>query len=499
MSRSIFTSLNRRFGTRPDAITRRQMLQATLAASAGLLLSGPGVALARAAWRPAVAGKRVVVVGAGFAGLTAAFELLSAGYDVTVVEARNRVGGRVLSVSDFVPGRNVEAGAELIGSNHPVWVAYKEKFGLEFLDVGEDKEVLDPVVIDGKLLEADAAAKLWEQFQAALNTMNDMAGAVLEDEPWKSNDAKALDERSLAMWISEQNVDELTKKACAIDLTANNGVQPERASLLGMLAAVKGGGLDKYWTDSEIYRCKGGNQQLARALADKIGPDRLVLGLAVTEIDTRGVAAKVVCKDGRTIECDDVILAVPPAVWSKIQCTPALPAELRPQMGLNIKYLAHVKSRFWREAKISQYAISNGPVHMTWEGTDGQEGDGPACMVAFSGADSAARCMAWPKEQRDGNYAQVLGQFFPGYEKAFVASRMMDWPNDPWAGAGYSFPAPGQVTNLGPTLARGLGRLHFAGEHCCYKFVGYMEGALQSGVSVAKRLALRDGAMSKPK
>ncbi len=71
-----------------------------------------------------------------------------------------------------------------------------------------------------------------------------------------------------------------------------------------------------------------------------------------------------------------------------------------------------------------------------------------------------------------------------------------NWPRDPWALAGYSFPAPGQVTTVGPLLHEGLGRLHFADEHACYKFVGYMEGALNSGVSVARRLAARDGVIT---
>ena len=78
-------------------------------------------------------------------------------------------------------------------------------------------------------------------------------------------------------------------------------------------------------------------------------------------------------------------------------------------------------------------------------------------------------------------------------DAAFVKSRFMDWPAAAWTRCSYSFPAPGQVTTVGPLLYRGIGdRLHFAGEHACYKFVGYMEGALQSGVAIARRLARRD-------
>src|SRR5918993_887849 len=146
MSRSLYARLNQRYGRPVDVYSRREMLKATLAASAGLLLSARIPILAQP--RPA-GGKRVVVIGAGFSGLACAHELVSAGYDVTVLDARNRVGGRVLSFSDLVPGKNVEGGGELIGSNHPTWVAYKDKFKLEWLDVTEAEDAEAPIVLGG--------------------------------------------------------------------------------------------------------------------------------------------------------------------------------------------------------------------------------------------------------------------------------------------------------------------------------------------------------------
>ena len=119
---NLYSQLHRRYG-KPDGISRREMIQRSLAAAGALLLSDRfGLSAQRAAGR-------VVVIGAGFSGLAAAYELSRAGYDVTVVEARNRVGGRVISFSDLVPGKNVEGGGELIGSNHPAWVGYAKQFG----------------------------------------------------------------------------------------------------------------------------------------------------------------------------------------------------------------------------------------------------------------------------------------------------------------------------------------------------------------------------------
>lgn len=92
-----------------------------------------------------------------------------------------------------------------------------------------------------------------------------------------------------------------------------------------------------------------------------------------------------------------------------------------------------------------------------------------------------------------------MNKIYNGYKDNATKTRFMNWPNDPWTLAGYSFPAPGQVTTVGPILQKGIGRLHFAGEHASYKFVGYMEGALNSGALVAKRLAARDGLLKEEK
>lgn len=500
MYRSLFRRLQHQYGPPVDPIARRAILKASLFAGASLLMSSCG--MSKVDSRPGFGAKRVVVVGAGFAGLACAHELRAAGYDVIVLEARNRVGGRVLSFGDFVPGKNVEGGAELIGSNHPMWVTYADKFGLEFLDIGEGEDgARDVIEIDGSVLDDAAASQLWEQMAAALSTMDPLAENIDADRPWMSENAAAMDMRSVQSWIDGLDAPDLVKKACWINQAADNGVDPQYASLLGMLAAVKGGGMNDYWTATEVYRCRGGNSQLAHKLVDAIGASRISLGNPVASIEARDQNVVVKCKDGREIECDDVVFTTPPPLWKDIEFRPALPAGLMPQMGLNVKYLARVKSRFWDTDKQSPDALSNRQVLMTWEGTDGQGKEGPACMIAFSGGPAAAECLSWKKEEVDPKFGSALGRLFPGFGAAFEQSRFMDWPRDPWVKASYSFPGLGQITSQGPTLARGLmdvngsPRLHFAGEHTCYKFVGYMEGGLNSGAMAANRIAKRDGVL----
>ncbi len=463
--------------------SRRQVLKATAAASAVLFLEGP-TAFARAARvRP-----RALVVGAGFAGLACAHELTTAGFDVRLLEARGRIGGRVLSFQDFVPDRTVEGGAELIGSNHPHWVAYAQRFGLDFLDVDEGEEGV-PFVLGGRTISGDEAERLWAATELAQAALNDLARPIDANEPWRSPDAHRLDATSVGAWIRRTQHDPLVRAALEAGIGGDNGVPTSRLSLLALLAQVKGGGLEAYWTDSEVYRCRGGNQQLADRLADAIGRDRILLNTPVVSIRTRGSSACVTAADGRRFAAERVVLAVPPSVASRIRLDGSASRVPTPQMSSNVKYLSRVRSKFWIEHARSAYTLSDGDVAWTWDATDAQGDEGPACLTAFCGGDGAERVRARSREERDRAMGDLLDSWFPTYREHLDGTRFMDWPSDVWTRAGYSAWAPGEITRFAPLLRRGVGRLRFAGEHLSFAFMGYMEGALHSGVAVARGLA----------
>jgi monoamine oxidase len=488
---NFYSRLRRRFNGPVSVEDRRRFLKATLATTAGLLLSDQFAGEARA---QAQGAKRVIVVGAGFSGLACAYELITAGYKVTVIEARNRLGGRVLTFKDMVDGKWCEGGGELIGSNHPMWVKYAEKFELKFIDVTDDQALAYPVHLMGKLRSEEEVEKIYEEMDASFSSLNEQSEKIDADQPWTSPDAMALDKKSLGDWIKELKVEDLSRAAIDIQLASDNAVDNAQASLLCMLAAIKGGGGQKYWDDSEVYRCEGGNQQLALRLAEMVGADRIRLRLPVSEIKIDANGVVVTCADGRTIEADDVVLATPPSTWDRIKFSPDMPGNIRTQMGIACKYLSAVKKRFWLDTKNSQYSLTDGDVSQTWEGTDGQPEDpANALLVGFSGGSQAKQCLAREGAAADAAYKAELTKTYPAYADNLIKTRFMTWPKEEWTKAGYSFPAPGQVTAIGPTYYKGLGRLHFAGEHTCYKFVGYMEGALNSGASLALRIAKRDG------
>jgi len=457
------------------------VLRAALAASAALLIGCAGRRLR---------GPRVLVVGAGLAGLACARELADAGCRVTVLEARRRLGGRVRTLRGFVSGKRVEGGGELVGANHPLWVGYAERFGLGLAPVSEEEDLDAPIVLDGRALARDEAKALWEEMEAALRSMNADAAAIDAEAPWAGPGARSLDLRSTAEWLDSLEPSPLLRAAVRAQLESDNGVVLAAQSYLGNLAQVRGGGLDAYWAESEAFRCAAGSDALAAALARGLD---VRLGSAVARVFVTGRGVVATLRDGTALEADDLVLAVPPSTYGRIAFDPPLPRDLSPQMGSAVKYLAQLGLRSWKAAGLSQYALTDGAVSQTWEGTDGQPGEGVA-LTAFSGAAAAETCRSWRSAERGANYLAALEALFPGTAGAFVRGLFLDWPSDPWSRAGYSFPAPGEVTALGPRLREPVhGRIHLAGEHCSYAFVGYMEGALQSGVQVARRLAGRDG------
>lgn len=465
----LYAQLAQRFESRAERLCRRRFLQLGLISGASLLLSERSLARERAR-------KKVVIVGAGLAGLCCGYELMRAGYQVEVLEARGRVGGRVLSFHDFIPGQILEGGAELVGANHPLWNAYAARFELPLVEV-ESYDHPEPWEFEGRILSESELEKLYGEMKAALSTLVTRAESI---------DASDQDRATVADWLQSLELSPVARRALTVQVEANTGNSVNRLSLLSALLSVKAGGGEAFFTDSETHRCGLGNSALPQRLATELG-SALHLNTQVARIQVEDAAVRVTTAPGKVFEGDDCVLAVPPTVWKLIEIDPPLPPDLTPSMGMAVKFLSEVEPRYFQERRLSPNSLGEGPLHYTWGAGSG--------LIAFSGGEAAQALRHSGRSAVDLYLTELLERRYPDLGRHLRRGRFMDWPSARYTATGYSAFGPGEVNGAVARLRAGRGRLHFAGEHLSLGFNGYMEGALESGNALARRLAERDGVM----
>ena len=489
MGRSLISKLARALGARPSAFSRREFLLSSLAAGSALILADRQRGATARNGAP-----RVVIIGAGFGGLSCAYQLQRAGALVTVLEARQRLGGRVHSLDSLLPGKRVEAGAELIGLNHPTWLAYAKQFGLSLNELPEGEEAESPILLNGRRHIGKEVAQLWTSLDQVLQSMNGDARTINRQQPWLSANAKQLDGQSLAQASRRWPGSPLAKQAAMAMIANDMNCLPDRFSYLAMLASIAAGGVEAFWSESENFRCATGNQSLAHALASAIGAGHIQLRSPVAAIDLTGNNAKLTLQSGALLEADAVVLTAPPSTWDELRVSPAIPADYRMATGSAIKVLNRVDQPFWQAAALEPDSLSDGAVGMTWRGGEPAAASAkePACLTVFAGGQAARDWLERNPAQRHELNKQQLDRLYPGFRGHQQSQIFCLWPNERWTRCGYSAPGVGQVGKVLPRLEGGWqDKLFFAGEYSSPGFYGYMEGGLHSGAVLAGRLARR--------
>jgi monoamine oxidase len=502
--RSLFGRLHRRFGRKIKGSDRQAMV------GEKMIVQDDRMAAARAqdTVRSAAGARRpkVAIIGAGFGGLMTGFTI-APWCDVTIFEARDRVGGRVWSKTKS--SGVVEAGGELIGYNHPLWLCLAREFALG-ISVNTSDENFDalhlemPVDLGGERIRADKLEDLHDEMEIYLKMMVHDARYINPEKPWDPRHAH-FDQMSVEKWISllDPQPSDLAKLALVQQFSNDGGQSCDLQSYLANLCVIAGGRLPgepgAFFTQSENLRCSSGNQALAECLAERIreqgGVIHQLAPVKSIEIEPGRVTVEA---DGRSpLVVDYVVLAIPPSLWpgktfARLTIKPELPQDYYVSMGRAVKYLSPMKNRFWIRDLIAPTATST-EFGVTWEGTDNQIA-APGRDVELSlFAGASAADSALEKWRTGGSravnefYAAKIGSIYPEYQEHLSQPpEFIAWPEDPWTGAGYSCLAPGEVCLAGPLLTTAFKeRMFFAGEHTCFAYMGYMEGALQSGLRVA--------------
>jgi monoamine oxidase len=429
----------------------------------------------------ALGGVRVLVAGAGLAGLAAARDLMLNGAEVTVVDARNRVGGRVVTVRDpFVGGQHAEAGGDLIDEGQREIRQLAQELRLKLVPIlrggfgyvrtepsGRVRVVL-PQRVNG-----------WDRLAKSLSSL--IRVYCLAEQRWDSPITAELGRRSVASWLDEIKADD-DLRAVASGLRGFFLADPEELSLLAFV--------DQFASNEEpgmkLYRIDGGNDRLSATLAAALG-DRVKLNTEIVAVSHRGREVRVSVKNGRNVAQltrDYLVLALPATLLRRIPISPALPAQqheaiARLKYGLGTKTLVQFARRFWRVTGRPRAFGSSLPFGAVWDGNEEQKGKpGILSLLAGGGASTLTQSMI-----EKGGMASLVASldWLGGKDVEVMRSHRTVWEADPWVRGGYAYFDPSYDPELRLWLPRPFGRLFFAGEHTSLRWQGYMNGAIESG------------------
>jgi monoamine oxidase len=433
-------------------------------------------------------GVQVLVIGAGLAGLAAARDLLLNGAQVTIVDARHRIGGRVLTVRDgFAERQHGEAGGDLIDDGQHEIRSLAESLGLKLARIlrgGFGYVRPDPT---GRAqIVRRSGTRGWERLAHTLSPLT--RPYSLAEQRWDSPVTADLARRSVARWLDDVRADpEL--RATATGLRGFFLADPEELSLIALI--------DQFASDLpgawKTYRIEGGNDRMAAALAATLG-SRLKLTTEVVAVSHRGTTVRVSLKNGRSVSqatADYVVFAIPATLLRRIPITPALPVQqheaiAKLKYGRGTKTLLQFSRRFWRVPGQPRAFGSPLPFGAVWDGAEEQRGRaGILSLLAGGGASDATITMT----ARDGMAGLASQLEWLGSRNAeLIGSHQTVWEADAWARGGYAFFDPSYDPALRAWLARPAGRLFFAGEHTSVKWQGYMNGAVESGRRAAAEI-----------
>ncbi len=470
---------------------------------------------------------RVLVLGAGMAGLAAGYQLARAGYDVTILEARDRPGGRVQTIREpFEGGQHVEAGAMFLPGQHALTIGYAARFGLELAPIGPDDlptmmYVRGTPIVDPNAANAAWPVPLWDRERihgVAGQFMDYIIGAVAEiGDPrapgWPTPAALKYDTMSMAEFLQAQGASpgaiELLRLGY-LDLWGD-GIESYSALLIlrdmaGLMNAVPphtghkhpklrkapgpSGPDPRTWN----WQVAQGNDRLPAAIAaDPALASRVHYGEAVARLE-RGADGPVRCRTatGRLFEADAVICTIPFSVLRSLELAVPLSREKLRAIG-RLEYTSFTRvyvqtaTRVWK--KLGRPGIANTDLPVRWVNDQTAAQTGAMGILESGSAGPQARAFAALGDvERARQVVAGLDRVYPGVANEVVCSTSKCWDLDPWARGDYCWFLPGDMRALLPSIVSAEAGIHFAGDHTSPS-PGWIQGAIESGHRAALEIA----------
>ncbi len=437
----------------------------------------------------------VLVVGAGLAGLVAARDLAAAGRSVLVLEARDRVGGRIVN-EEITAGKVVEMGGQWAGPTQDRLLELATELKVAtFPTYDTGKKVLH---FNGKrgtytgaiprinpLVLADVG-----RAQARLESL---ARKVPTDAPWTAVGAAKHDSQTFETWVRRNTASASARMLLTLGAEAVFAAEPGDLSLLHVLFYSHSGGSFQRLIDTtggaQQDRFVGGSALIAERLAAALG-DLVRLEAPVGRIEVRGDKVTATTPAGR-FEGRQVIVTVPPLLAGRIEYEPAMPSwreqlTQRTPMGSVIKCQVLYDEPFWRREGLCGQATGDGAGSRVVFDNSPPDGS-PGVLLAFLEGDEARRLGREPLAVRRQAVVDSLVRYFGPRAASPERYLERDWQQEKWTGGCYgTLFGPNVWTRYGHALREPVGPIHWAGTETATSWAGYMEGAVQSGAAAAQ-------------
>ncbi len=437
--------------------------------------------------------KKILILGAGLAGLTAGYDLTQAGHNVVILEARVRPGGRVHTLRDpFCDGLYAEAGAARIPNHHLWTMKYVKMFGLELVpfypkgtssyvslrgrqyrvDAGGEPQVGQLSLELKREESAGGIADLWDKYTAKV--LEEIGRP--EDSDWPSPELKKYDLITFSEFLREQGA---SPDAIALMEMPYYRPEEDRISALWWLrdAALA-------LEEREVFKIKGGNDLLPKAFASRLA-DKIRYGAPVIKIEQSEDEVRVTYRQAGKAEklsADYVICTLPFTVLRQIEIAPAFTPDKKRAIERHsydsvTRIFLQTRKRHWERDGLSGFAETDLPEDV-WHTTFDQPGSRGILTSSLSGA-QAQRLATLPNRGFDDTIDR-LHQLFPGVREHFEGGASYSWDSDEYSRGAISILKPGEMFSILPHVAKAEGRIHFAGEHTS-PWAGWMQGAIESG------------------
>jgi monoamine oxidase len=444
------------------------------------------------------------VVGGGLAGLRVAVDLRAADASVTVFEARERVGGRVLSASPAGgnaagPPLVLDLGAQWVGPGQTEVLRFIKELRLHVVPTGVPGRAIWG--LDGRLEQGRATLpplppRALAEILVSGARVTLMSRLVAPEAPWQAARSRQWDRLTAEDWIRRHLRTPAGRDLARMYVRGNAAIEPSETSLLGILFDLRSIGPARHLATAEAFRLREGAHELARRLAERVG-DRIRFADPVRAIaqDADGVTVE---SDTGALRCRRVAVCVPPPLAGRIAYTPALPqprARLLASlpMGASVKFHAVYQRPFWRARGLSGQAwTAAGTVSLTYDNSP-DDGTGRGALVGLVVADEARRLGTLDPARQEQEILASLGRLFGPDAAAPDALVVQDWSAEEWTGGCYAAHFPANVwTTYGSAFRAPCGRIHWAGTETSSEWHGYMEGALRSGSRAAEEMLQAD-------